>query len=203
MNDYEQEQFEAFTIVKEGLRQMDAAKRRQLIEAAADYMQFRHGVDQFFDHYFKTICTQTCFATHTSACCSKDGIITFFADAVVNALHATDEQLQRLMAVLRKGNAGHRCVYLGEHGCLWTVRPVVCAMFFCNRATNAAFDAAPAARTEWEALREQEKRFKWPDRPVLFDYLEHVFMDMGYRSTLMHLNLSPGLLMVKRNAGLT
>jgi hypothetical protein len=75
-------------------------------------------------------------------------------------------------------------------------------MFLCDRATNAVFDATPAARTQWERLREQEKRFKWPDRPVLFDYLERVFIDRGYRSTLMHLNLSPGLLRVKRNAGL-
>ena len=202
MNDYEQEQFEAFTIVKEGLRQMDAVQRRQLIEAAAQYMQFRHRVDQFLDRYFSAICTETCFTSHTSACCSKDGIITFFADAVINALYATDAQMDQLMTVLHQGNAGHRCVYLGEDGCLWTVRPVVCAMFLCDRATNAVFDATPAARTQWERLREQEKRFKWPDRPVLFDYLERVFIDRGYRSTLMHLNFSPGLLRVKRNAGL-
>jgi hypothetical protein len=51
-------------------------------------------------------------------------------------------------------------------------------------------------------LRRQEKKYKWPDRPVLFDHLEKVFLDMGYRSSLMHLNLSPGLLRVKRAAGL-
>ena len=53
-----------------------------------------------------------------------------------------------------------------------------------------------------QSLREQEKAFKWPDRSVLFDDLEKVFLDLGYRSTLMHLNLSPGLLKVKKMAGL-
>jgi putative NADH-flavin reductase len=151
---------------------------------------------------FNTICTDICFRSRTSACCSKDGIITFFADAVINALNATDKQQQQLMAVLEQVNTGHRCVYLGEAGCLWTVRPVVCAMYLCDRATKAVFDEAPEARATWERLREQEKRFNWPDRPVLFDHLERVFLDMEYRSTLMHLNLSPGLLRVKQNAGL-
>jgi hypothetical protein len=75
-------------------------------------------------------------------------------------------------------------------------------MFLCDRASNAVFDVEPEASVKWERLRKQEKRFKWPDRPVLFDYLEQVFLDMGYRSTLMHLNLSPGLLRIKRDAGL-
>lgn len=202
MNDYEREQFEALTIVKDGLSRMDALQRWRLLEATADYMQFRRSVDQFLNRYFNTICTETCFNSHTSACCSKDGIITFFADAVVNALNATTTQLDRLIAVLGQVNTGHRCVYLGADGCLWTVRPVVCAMFLCDRAKKSVFDTTPEASAIWQRLREQEKRFKWPDRPVPFDYLERVFLDMGYRSTLMHLNLSPGLLRVKRNAGL-
>ena len=202
MNDYQQEQLEAFTIVKEGLSRIDVRQRGQLINEASGYMQFRKSVDRFLGRYFDTICTQTCYRSRISACCSKDGIITFFADAVINALHSTATQLDRLMSVLSQTNTGHRCVYLGEAGCLWTVRPVVCAMFLCDRATKAVFDAAPEAGAAWEKLREQEKRFKWPDRPVLFDHLERVFLDMGYRSTLMHLNLSPGLLRVKRNAGL-
>ena len=48
----------------------------------------------------------------------------------------------------------------------------------------------------------QEKSFKWPDRPVLFDDLEKLFLDLGCHSTLMHLNLSPGLLRIKKRAGL-
>jgi hypothetical protein len=111
-------------------------------------------------------------------------------------------QLDRLEAVLRRVNDGHRCVYLGSHGCMWTIRPVVCAMFLCDRAMKAVFNSAPEAKNRWESMRRQEKTFKWPDRPVLFDRLEKVFLDLGYRSTLMHLNLSPGLLRVKAQAGL-
>lgn len=202
MNDYQQEQLYAFTIVKAGLSRMDESQRRRLTEATSDYMRFRVSVDRFLDRYFKSICTQTCYRSRTSACCSKDGILTFFADAVINVLTARAIEMDRLIGVLAGVNTGHRCVYLGEDGCLWTVRPVVCAMFLCDRATKAVFEAAPEAGDAWRKLREQEKRFKWPDRPVLFDYLEQVFLDMGYRSTLMHLNLSPGLLRIKRNAGL-
>lgn len=202
MNDYQQEQLAALIIVKEGLLRMGDTQRHRLRDATIDYMQFRRSVDRFLGRYFNAVCTQTCYRSRTSACCSKDGIITFFADAVVNALRATSEQLDGLIKVLGRVNTGHRCIYLGKDGCLWTVRPVVCAMFLCDRAMTAVFDAAPEARAVWEALREQEKRFKWPDRPVLFDYLERVFLDLGYRSTLMHLNLSPGLLRIKRNAGL-
>lgn len=202
MNDYQQEQFDAFTIVRQGLSRMDDSQRRMLKQAAADYMKFRQSVDRFLERYFNPICTDTCFRSQTSACCSKDGIITFFADAVINVLHASPSQMDRLIQVLKQTNSGHRCVYLGEEGCLWGVRPVVCAMFLCDRATNTVFSASPEAGDAWGHLRLQEKRFKWPDRPVLFDYLERVFLDMGYQSTLMHLNMSPGLLRIKRSAGL-
>lgn len=202
MNDYQKEQLEAFTMVTAGLTRMNDEQRGQLRDATAAYMQFRQTVDRFLDRYFKSVCTHTCYRSRTSACCSKDGILTFFADAVVNAVHAPASQMERLLNGLGRVNTGHRCIYLGEAGCIWTVRPVVCAMFLCDQALNSVFDAAPEARPVWERLREKEKRFKWPDRPVLFDYLEQVFLELGYRSTLMHLNLSPGLLRVKRNAGL-
>jgi hypothetical protein len=166
------------------------------------YMQFRQSVDRFLKRYFNGMCTQTCYLSRASACCSKDGIITFFADTVVNALHATPGQLDRLETVLNRVNGGDRCVYLGSQGCTWTVRPVVCAMFLCDRAMDTVFSDHPQASEVWASLRQQEKSFKWPDRPVLFDYLENVFLDMGCQSTLMHLNLSPGLLRVKKKAGL-
>jgi hypothetical protein len=46
------------------------------------------------------------------------------------------------------------------------------------------------------------KSFRWPDRPVLFDQLEQVFMAVGCRSPLMYINTSPGLLRIKQKAGL-
>ncbi|MBC2712707.1 MAG: YkgJ family cysteine cluster protein [Desulfosarcina sp.] len=143
----------------------------KLTEKVSDYMQFRQSVDGFLNRHFNDVCTLTCYRSRTSACCSKDGIITFFADTVVNALHATPAQLDHLETVLGRVNGGNRCVYLGSDGCIWTVRPVVCAMFLCDRAMNAVFSDEPG-------------------------------VNLGYRSTLMHLNLSPGLLRVKKLAGL-
>jgi len=50
-------------------------------------------------------------------------------------------------------------------------------------------------------LEAKRKRFTWPDQPVLFDDLESYFMKSGYRSPLMYLHNSPGLLRVKQKAG--
>jgi hypothetical protein len=202
MNDYQQEQIEALRIVRKGLARMDESRRSALEDEIKAYDDFRQAVDAFLQRHFSGICTRLCYQSRTSACCSKDGIITFFADAVVNALRATSKQLDRMEAVLQRVNNGHRCVYLSDEGCIWAVRPVVCAMFLCDRAMETAFEDNPQAAEQWQELRRLEKTFKWPDRPVLFDHLEKVFLDMGYRSSLMHLSLSPGLLMVKKKAGL-
>lgn len=202
MNDYQREQLDALTIVRRGLLQMGDRKRRRLKATVKDYLAFRASVDAFLNRYFNGMCTQTCYQSRTSACCSRDGIITFFADSVINALNADPETLDRMEARLRRVNRGHRCVYLAEGGCMWSVRPVVCSMFLCDRAQQTVFRAAPQAGTEWERWRRTSKMFTWPDRPVLFDHLERLFLQSGYRSTLMHLNLSPGLLRVKKRAGL-
>ena len=201
MNEYQQEQLDALTMVRHGLLRLGDANRRQLIQTIDDYMQFRQAVDNFLDRHFSEVCTHACYLSRTSACCSKDGIVTFFADTVVNALQSTPHQLDQLETVLNRGNGGHRCVYLGRDGCMWAVRPVVCAMFLCDRAMNAVFNDVPETKQVWASLRQQEKAFKWPDRPVLFDHLEKVFLDLGCRSTLMHLNFGPGMLRVKKNAG--
>lgn len=202
MNDYQQEQLEALQRVRHGLARFSDSDLTRLSGQVGDYLRFRHSVDDFLNRYFSDVCTQTCYLSRTSACCSKDGIIVFFADTVVNALHATTGQLDCLEATLKGVNEGHRCIYLTPDGCMWTIRPVVCAMFMCDRALDTVFGAEPEARLIWEALRRQEKSFRWPDRLVLFDHLEDVFMDLGYRSSLMHLHLSPGLLRVKKEAGL-
>lgn len=200
MNEYQQEQFEALTMVRKGLKQIDADKRKEMEKAVGDYLQFRQTVDDFLNRYFNDVCTQTCYQSRTSACCSKDGIIVFFADVVVNALRSTPAQLDRLETVLKSDNQGHRCIFLNDDGCMWTVRPVVCALFLCDRAMKTVFAAASEASAQWNCLRKQARRYKWPDRPVLFDDLEKVFIDLGYRSSLMHLNFSPGLLNVKKKA---
>ena len=202
MNDYQKEQLEALNIVRSGILRLGDEKVHKLTEKISAYMKFRQRVDHFLNKYFSQVCSHTCYRSRTSACCSRDGIITFFADTVVNALLTDWHALDRLETALKRVNPGHRCVYLADDGCMWTVRPVVCAMFLCDQAKSAVFKNAPQTEFEWQSLREQEKTFKWPDRSVLFDDLEKVFLDLGYRSTLMHLNLSPGLLKVKKIAGL-
>lgn len=202
MNEYQQEQLDALSIVRQGLKQIGESGRQKLIDSIGDYLQFRKQVDDFLNRHFNDVCNQTCYQSRTSACCSKDGIIVFFADVVVNALQSTPEQLDRLEAALKGVNEGHRCIFLQENGCMWTVRPIVCAMFLCDRAMDTVFADNHQLEVEWNALRKAERLYKWPDRPVLFDDLEKTFIDLGYRSTLMHLNFSPGLLNVKRKAGL-
>ena len=202
MNEYQQEQLNALIIVRQGLAQLGDVESVKLARQIEPYIRFRASVDTFLNRYFKDECTRHCYRSRASACCSKDGIITFFADAVINALQAVPAELDRMVVALQQHNSGHRCIYLGDAGCIWTLRPIVCAMFLCDRAQKNIFGNHPGAEVEWARLRQQEKTFKWPDRPVLFDRLEQVFLELGYHSTLMHLNLSPGLQMVKKKAGL-
>lgn len=163
-------------------------------------MQFRESVDAFLCEYFGDICDRTCFQNRVSACCSREGIVTFFADVVINVLWSRPEELDRFHQVLQKPNSGFKCVYLSEEGCLWTVRPIVCEMFLCDQAEMSVFGRFPEAREKWHAFKEQEKSFKWPDRPVLFDTLEKYFLDIGLESPLMYLHNSPGLIRVKKQA---
>jgi hypothetical protein len=102
--------------------------------------------------------------------------------------------------VLFYKNEGFKCVFLGNEGCLWRIKPIVCEMFLCDAAENAVFKENPVARKRWDALVRQKKDYTWPDRPVLFDTLEQICIDAGYISPLMFLHNSPGLLSVKRQA---
>ncbi len=169
---------------------------------AEGYFQFRRRVENFLAGYFGDVCRLNCYQSNLSACCSREGIITFFADVALNAAVSTDDALDRLEAVLAEDKPGPKCVYLGPQGCLWNVKPIVCEMFLCDSAKRQIFEKHPEAALEWEALRLEEKIFKWPDRPVLFDEIEKMFMRAGFRSPLMYFNNSPGLLSVKKRAGL-
>jgi hypothetical protein len=202
MNDYQHEQLDALRIARDGLVCITHSDLNDFKRSTDDYLRFRQAVDLFLKHHFSSICTQLCYQSQTSACCSKDGIITFFADTVINALHAAPGELDRMETALNRDNRGHRCIYITADGCMWTIRPVVCAMFLCDRAMDTVFADNHQLEVEWNAHRKAERFYKWPDRPVLFDDLEKTFIDLGYRSTLMHLNFSPGLLNVKRKAGL-
>jgi hypothetical protein len=152
--------------------------------------------------HFSKICTQNCYQNRLSACCSREGIITFFADIVVNVLVSDHREIADLMMHLQAPNKGFKCVYLTEAGCRWKLKPIVCEMFLCDRAQNTVMAGNPRLASQWRQIEEKRKQYTWPDQPVLFDRLEAHFISAGYRSTLMYLHNSPGLLRVKQKAGL-
>ena len=202
MNTYHQEQIDALSMARHLLKKLPQSEQQKLSASLTDYLMFRREVDRFLEHYFSEICTATCYQSRTSACCSREGIITFFADIVVNLLVSEHSEFERLVRVLTKPNNGSKCVYLSETGCLWHLKPIVCQMFLCDRSKKQVFDQNPQLQNEWELLEAKRKRFTWPDRPVLFDDLESYYLKAGCRSPLMYLHNSPGLLRIKQKAGL-
>jgi hypothetical protein len=200
MNSYHKEQIDALIMVKRHLDNLPASEHQALRASVADYLMFRREVDEFLVNHFSEICTQTCYQSRMSACCSREGIITFFADIVVNVLVSAQADIDNLQAVLSKPNDGFKCVYLSEKGCLWRLKPIVCQMYLCDRSKDHVFGQESKLKSEWKLLEQKRKRFTWPDRPVLFDDLESYFMKAGYRSPLMYLHNSPGLLRVKQEA---
>lgn len=199
MNDYNQEQSEAIQIARRHLGDLSRSELVRLRQRTRNYLLFRKEVDAFLDRHFSGICTRKCYQDHYSACCGREGITTFFADTVINALVSSDKQIDRLLEVLALPQ-GPKCVYLGDDGCLWQVKPIVCEMFLCEHARRSVFDKDQGALKEWERLRRREKRYTWPARPVLFDEMEGCFISAGYSSALMYFHNSPGLLRVKRMA---
>ena len=199
MTTYQEEQLEALKIVVQHLSTLSADEIAGLKEKIADYMAFRNAVEDFLEKHFSNLCTRTCFESELSACCSKDGIITFFADIVINTLHSSTAEIERLFSRLQDPHTGFKCVYLGENGCLMRIQPIICKMFLCDRAEREILATNPLLKKEWEELAEQKKRFTWPDRPILFDFLEEIFIQAGLSSPLMYLHNSPGLVRVKQH----
>ncbi len=202
MNTYQNEQLDALTQVRHYLDSLSTAEKSRLQAEIQPYLVFQHRVNGFLSRYFNIFCTQSCFENRMSACCSKDGIITFWADVVINACRSDKSQLLDLNEAIKQPYLTHKCVYLGPSGCRWQVRPLVCSMFLCDKAQDMAFEGKPAVKQEWEDLKNQAKGYRWPDRIVLFDRIEQMCMVAGYQSSLMYLNNSPGLLRVKQRSGL-
>lgn len=200
ISEYQQEQLEALVQVKNAWRGFSQSRQARLHEAIKDYLDFRAQVSRFLNTHFSAICNQACFQSRVSACCSKDGIITFFGDVVVNMAVSTPAEIAALEQRLKQTNQGHRCIYLDLQGCMWRVKPVVCEMFLCDRAQQTVFEADAVLKKEWQAFERRRKDFTWPDKPVLFDRLEQIFMELGLRSALMYLHNSPGLLRIKKQA---
>lgn len=202
MSDYQFEQLETLSLVRLYLNALPSGEKDKLRLMASDYLEFRRRVDGFLAAYFGSICDQTCYRSRLSACCSREGIITFFADVVVNLLFSAENEIDGLAGVLRQESSGLKCVYLDSAGCRWKIKPIVCQMFLCEPAKAKVFRQHPEAESEWIELERQRKTFTWPDRTVLFDIIEKYFIALGCSSPLMYMHHSPGLLRVKKKAGI-
>ncbi len=200
MNSYHKEQAESLAMVQRHLETLSAGERKALEFQISEYLLFRDDVHTFLSEHFSNLCTEKCYRNNLSACCSREGIITFFGDMVVNTLVSINEEINALLATLQKPNTGFKCIYLGNKGCMWRLKPIVCEMFLCDQAQKEVFKEKPWAENAWNELKQRKKLYTWPDRPVLFDDLERFFMDAGYSSPLMYLHNSPGLLRVKQQA---
>jgi hypothetical protein len=202
MNTYQKEQLHALGQIQDRLGCMDGRMRDGLNALIQPYLDFRDELQRYLTTHLGEYCTRACFSSQSSACCSKDGIITFWADHVINACCWDEGAFGRLASAIQSPRYTGKCIYLGLDGCLWKLTPLVCATFVCDRAHAAVLHPHPALGRLWEQYRRQAKAFRWPDRPVLFDQLEEMFMDLGCQSPLMYINSSPGLRQVKIKAGL-
>ena len=66
-------------MVRRYLAQISQAERETLKESLTYYLTYRDTVDAFQENYFHDICNRKCYQSKLSACCSRDGIIVFFA----------------------------------------------------------------------------------------------------------------------------
>jgi hypothetical protein len=203
MNAYQIEQLESLQMISRRIGDMPAAEKEAFLAEIEPYLRFRREVAEFHSRRFAGICTEKCYQSRLSACCSKDGIITFFADMVINMLVSAPGEIDRMEQAVRHPAFDYKCVYLAENGCQWKIKPVVCEFFLCDEAEKTILDPDPEARAQWKEMEAARKGFTWPDQPVLFESLEKYFMDRGYDSPLMYLHKSPGLIRLrrKRDAG--
>ena len=199
---YQKEHLETLIAVRCYLESFRHQLPDTIKEELVHYETFRQSVDQFLEVNFKDTCTSICFTKNKSLCCSKEGIVAFFSDMAINALNSSTSQLDALETVLKKSNADVKCVYLEKDGCMWAVRPLVCALFLCEAAEKAILEPNGNLEKQWHGFRRQQRQFNWPDREVLFDLLEKKFRQFGVNVPLMYFHNSPGLLNIKRRAGL-
>jgi hypothetical protein len=185
-------------MIRRRLTGLGADRIEKLRAEISDYLKFRGRVGRFLDDHFSGICTQKCYQSRLSACCSKDGIITFFADMAVNALASSAPALDILEQAIFHPADEFKCIYLLHTGCAWKIKPVVCEFFLCDEAEQKAFTLSPEARACWQGFENEKRLFTWPDRPVLFESLERYFMDMGCVSPLMYIHNSPGLVKIRK-----
>ena len=201
-SEYNQQQKDAIRMVRQHLSHLPVSKLRWLKQRIKSYLQFRKAVQSFQQEHFSDICLEKCFTSSTSACCGREGIITFFADVVINVLLSTDKQIDTLLETLEGDTGGSNCVYLNENGCLWLCKPIVCEMFLCDAAKDSVLGQNQNLAAQWAGFCRRERMYTWPTRPILFDELEAFFLHEGLDSPLMYLHKSPGLLRLKAKYGL-
>lgn len=197
MNEYQTEQLQTLAMIRQCLERTDAAGIKALEDEISAYLDFRQQVAAFLSTHFAAICTQKCYQSRLSACCSKDGIITFFADMVINVLNSPGEDLDRLEQTIKDPADPVKCIYLLQNGCAWNIKPAVCEFFLCDEAEQKAFGNNAEAQQQWERLKDRKKTFTWPNRPVVFESLERFFIDLGCDSPLMYMHKSPGLVRIR------
>ncbi len=183
----------------QALRSLKISELEELKKLIAPYIKFREDLKEFTKTYFLEFCREKCFKTSKSLCCGYESIIVFFADEVINYLFGNPKDFEIIIEKLSIPNNTNHCVYLGENGCLWTVRPISCAMFFCEEAKNWVFSSfSEEPLKKWNYLQKMEKTFTWPDKPILFDELEEYFIKRGVWTSHMYFHKSPGLLKIKQ-----
>lgn len=201
MNSYQIEQLKTLHTVRQNLEPAAGSSadcgQWDGKEEIHRYMAFRDRTAIFHQRHFEEVCTEKCYHSRLSACCSRDGIIIFFADVVINALYSSYSELDLLEHAIQYPAASEKCIFLSSSGCLWRVKPIVCEMFVCEPALKQVFTKNPDAEAQWRQLEQERKSYTWPDKPVLFEHLERRFLDMGIDSSLMHIHKSPGLLRIR------
>jgi hypothetical protein len=202
VSDYNREQWASLHALRTALLGLSESELQTLRTTSEKYLQFREDLDCFQLRVFGPQCKNVCYDTGLSACCGFESIFTFFADHVINCLYSTMEDIEGLLCLIEKPNLTSRCVYLGKTGCLWKIRPISCAMFVCEDAKKSAFLKDPSSESAWMQFTAMEKEFSLPIKPVLFDDLESQFMRLGLQSPHMYYHQSPGLIRVKKKAGL-
>ena len=197
VSEYNRDQLDTLTRVRDFFKGTPPLQRDEIKKMIVPYLDFRASVEDFQKKHLSDICTAKCFQDMQSACCNKEGIATFFADFVVNILCSEEPELEKMEEQLIKGAGGNKCVYLTDKGCTWRYKPIVCEMFLCDHAKKSLEEKGGLHVSEWKRLREEEKKYTWPDRPVLFDTIEELFMTEGIETTLMYFHRSPGLIRLK------
>ena len=200
MNDYQREQWDALELASDCLERLDDRERDTLMGEMQPYLQFRHSVDRFLGTHLHTYCTSSCYTNQRSACCAKDGIVTFWADLVINLSCSDRRAIDNLRQSLRAPAYEDKCTYLGPKGCRWQVRPLMCALFLCDAADTDIISADKKRADAWSDLKRRADGFRWPVGSVLFDRLELFFLERGHRSSLMYINTTPALMRVKQQA---